>query len=1036
MRVRKKQRLKADVPQTTATGTGATGEAEATRSAEPPAAADTEALTPAGRRRGRARNRLLVSVAVGAVAVVAAGAPTLVAASRDAADAQDLVDLARLDQQAIALSHSLADERDGMVERHAADGGGDKSGAGVSEAQQNRVDRLARELRTAAEAAPSGPAGSSASPASIVEALEKLPGVRQRALAGKGDPLDSYDAYSEVIQTLRRLTRGIADGLPARAADRTAAALPDLARAVDQASATRGLLEAALAGQGSQRALVSAAGQARVRERAALADFEETADTEARDRYRTTVNGTDVNVAERYLKSVTAQNRLTPGTRALDQERFDSSVSARLAHMRGVQSSFAAAETERLEKLRDDDVTALQLRAGLVGGCLLLAVAVSVAVARSLTRPLSVLKRGSQRLGKDPAGEEPITFRGRNDEFADVVRALNTLRATAADLRRRSACAEQEQDQLAVEKAQLTERHQLLGEECDALREELRAAREKSPAGAPHRAPTAPTGAQDTAATGVGDGTREGAGGDAGADRSAFADLGSRTLTLVEHQLGIIEGLEEREADPDRLDTLFKLDHLATRMRRHSENLLLLAGTDRTEGHDSSATVPPAPLLDVLRAAVSEIAEYERVELGTPAPEVLVTGSAADDLSHLVAELLDNAAGFSPDGSGVRLGARLLEGGAALVSVEDEGQGMPGPQLAELNTRLAEPRAEIELQALRSSSDWGLGMYVVARLSARHGIRVGLREREEGGTVAEVTVPRALLPGSGDGVGPPLEAEDHARTVDERPQAGGQLHARPEEPERGEEPDAAVGGAAWTGAAAPGAAPPAGTAAPGTAAPGASGASAAGASAAGPEARHAEPRGPLTHPGLPQRVRRETPRESAVPHPRSGATAEELRRRLDGFQQGAREGLRDAGTPAEPTTARVPSPAGSPEAERIRHDEHGEHAEQTGQDTPHEQHQPAALREPEQHAAHDGQDARSRHAGQDVREAHGGHAGHDGPEPRPDGPGGHEQQDTPRDQEGRGSEQEAPGAQPEDISSAEKRAGAQLDGGTAEEARK
>ncbi|MBE9500715.1 hypothetical protein IHE61_30915 [Streptomyces sp. GKU 257-1] len=77
-----------------------------------------------------------------------------------------------------------------------------------------------------------------------------------------------------------------------------------------------------------------------------------------------------------------------------------------------MQSSFAAAETERLEKLRDDDVTALQLRAGLVGGCLLLAVAVSVAVARSLTRPLSVLKRGSQRLLKDPVGEEPITFRG------------------------------------------------------------------------------------------------------------------------------------------------------------------------------------------------------------------------------------------------------------------------------------------------------------------------------------------------------------------------------------------------------------------------------------------------------------------------------------------------------------------------------------------------------------------------------------------------------------------------------------------------
>ncbi|OEV28765.1 hypothetical protein AN220_00370, partial [Streptomyces nanshensis] len=421
---------------------------------------------------------------------------------------------------------------------------------------------------------------------------------------------------------------------------------------------------------------------------------------------------------------------------------------------------------------------------------------------------------------------------------------------------------------------------------------------------------------------------------------------------------------------------------------------------------DSSADVAPAPLLDVLRAAVSEIAEYERVELGTPAPEVRIAGSAADDLSHLVAELLDNAAGFSPAGSGVRLSAKLLEGGAALVSVEDEGRGVPEPQLAELNTRLAEPQAGTEAEALRASSGWGLGMYVVGRLSARHGIRVELRGREAGGTVAEVTVPRALLPGSGDGAGQPLEAEDHARTADEHPQAG-----------------ATGAGGSRTGAS-------------GTGAPGAR---ASGAGAAGPEARQAEPRGPLTHPGLPQRVRRETPRESAVPHPRGGATAEELRRKLGGFQQGAREGLRDAGTQAAPSTARVPSPAGSPEAERIRQDEHTGDDEHAGQDTPRdEQNRPAALREQGQHATHDGQDAQDRPAGQDVREAHGAHEGPeppDGPEPQ-DGQDGPEQQDAPPDRERRGGEREARGEQPEDISSAEQRAGAQLDGGTAEEARR
>ncbi|MBO8194856.1 nitrate- and nitrite sensing domain-containing protein [Streptomyces oryzae] len=852
-----------------------------------------------GRRRARVRNRLLVSVVVCAAAVVGAGAPTLVAGSQDAADAQELVDLARLNQQAIAFSHSLADERDGMVEYVAAGRSG-KGGTGVSEAQRDRVDRQAQELRAAASSAPSGSeaAAPSASPEAVVKAVKKLPAARQGAMRGRGSPLASYEAYSEIIQALRHLTRGIADGLPARAENRTAAALPDLARAVDQASATRGLLEAALAGQGSQRPLVTAAGQARLREQAALSDFEETADAKARDSYSTTVNGTDVNVAERYLTTVTAQNHLTAGARALDRERFDSSVSARLAHMRGVQSSFAVAEVKRLEKLRDDDVTALQLRAGLVGGCLLLAVALSIATARSLTRPLSVLKRGSQRLAKDPVGEEPITFRGRNDEFAEVVRALNSLRAGAAELRRRSACAEREQDQLAVEKAQLTEKHQLLTEEFAALRTELeagQAAREQS---------AAPT-----------------AGGEA-ADHSAFADLGSRTLTLVERQLGIIEGLEEREADPDRLDTLFKLDHLATRMRRHSENLLLLAGAERPERGAPSAPAAPAPLLDVLRAAVSEIAQYERVELGTLPPEVRVDGSAADDLSHLVAELLDNAAAFSPAETAVRLSARMLASGEALVSVEDEGEGVPGPRLAALNTRLdASQVAEDD-----GSGPWGLGMSVVARLSARHRIRVRLRGREGGGTAAEVTVPHALVldgvdrtqtSGAAAGSEPSLNAGEPPQHEDESPQdesgpaPAEDEHSRTDDqaPTQAEEPEgseAADRSATQTHAE------------------------------LGERGEQAEPPASVTHPGLPQRVRRETPREPTAPHQRKGGTtAEELRRKLDGFQQGAREGLRDA-----MAHTAAGSPTETEQGRQSRHNQQGRHSQdnqQPGQESRAEQ---------------------------------------------------------------------------------------------------
>lgn len=970
-----------------------------------------------------------MSVTVSALAVAGAGAPTLVAGSSDTAAAQELVDLARLDQQAIALSHSLADERDGMVEYIAAGRGG----TGVGKALRSRVDRQARELRTAAASAPTGPTALS-DPAALVKALKKLPSVRKRAMTGRGGPMESYEDYSHVIRTLRQLTNDVAAGLPARAKDRTASALPDLARAIDQASATRGLLEAALAGQGTQRSLVKEAGQARVREAAALADFEENADAKARDRYSTTVNGTDVSVAERYLDHLTTRQYLPPGGRALDKERFDASVSARIAHMRGVQSSFAAAEIKRLEGLRDDDVTALQVRAGLVGFCLLLAVALSVATARSLTRPLAVLRHGSKRLANDPAGEEPITFHGRNDEFADVVRSLNTLRATAAELRRRSSCAEREQDQLAVEKAQLTEQHQLLAEDFAKLRAELAQARDQLAGAAP--------GALAAEVAG-------GSGSDAApaeAGYGAFADLATRSLHLVDRQLGIIEGLEEKEADPARLDTLFKLDHLATRVRRHSENLLLLAGAERFE-RDGLPEEVPAPLLDVMRAAVSEIAQYERVELVPLPQEVRVSGSAADDLSHLVAELLDNAAAFSPAESRVRLIARTLEDGAVTVSVEDEGTGMSGEARAELNARLAEP------ETADASGPWGLGLYVVSRLSARHGVRVRLRSREEGGIAADVTVPHTLLlpaapdafdgaastggpgplagagtqggaddgehrigdtyggaygaavaPGPAqdqghaldqDGRGSPAlpgvrtfdRGNEHARAADQAPglpgrndpstgpfgpaqSAGSVQPTQPTQPTQlaqtespqplfpegqssegqsseGQSPvgqssegvsgegrsprshlpqgrSSATRSAESAPSAAPAAPAPYASGTPGT--PGisgsttdASGASAgargggaaddaAGASSSSgraggsPEAGGSSVTGgPVTHTGLPKRVRGAAspeagaPGETSAPRPRKGgADPEELRRRLDGFQQGARRGLRDA----------------------------------------------------------------------------------------------------------------------------------------------
>ncbi|MCX5209008.1 ATP-binding protein [Kitasatospora sp. NBC_00240] len=225
---------------------------------------------------------------------------------------------------------------------------------------------------------------------------------------------------------------------------------------------------------------------------------------------------------------------------------------------------------------------------------------------------------------------------------------------------------------------------------------------------------------------------------------STFVNLAMRTLTLVERQLVLIEALEGREADPAQLESLFRLDHLATRMRRNSENMLLLAGLENS--HRSRKTVT---LLDVVRAAVSEIERYERVKLGFLA-SIRLSGAVADDTSHLVAELLENATAFSPPQDQVEVGGWLLDNGELMISVVDRGIGLPGERLRALNEQLSEPsepgsdrRDALLAGALTGRS---MGLFVVARLARRHGIRVQLRENVQGGGVtAMVMLPREAL---------------------------------------------------------------------------------------------------------------------------------------------------------------------------------------------------------------------------------------------------------------------------------------------------
>jgi signal transduction histidine kinase len=212
-----------------------------------------------------------------------------------------------------------------------------------------------------------------------------------------------------------------------------------------------------------------------------------------------------------------------------------------------------------------------------------------------------------------------------------------------------------------------------------------------------------------------------------------FVNLARRSQILVDRLIGHLDRLERGEEDPDRLAELFQLDHLATRMRRNDENLLVLAGADSTRVQRE-----PAPLMDVMRAAQSEVEHYTRIEFGMIDRDIEIAAHSVNDMVHMIAELLDNATAFSPPDSAVMVEARRV-GDRAVLLVEDHGIGISNEQMAELNDRLANP-PQVDVAVSRM-----MGLVVVARLAARHGVKVELRSARERGTIADVTLPATVL---------------------------------------------------------------------------------------------------------------------------------------------------------------------------------------------------------------------------------------------------------------------------------------------------
>ncbi|GAA1034196.1 hypothetical protein GCM10009557_38220 [Virgisporangium ochraceum] len=213
--------------------------------------------------------------------------------------------------------------------------------------------------------------------------------------------------------------------------------------------------------------------------------------------------------------------------------------------------------------------------------------------------------------------------------------------------------------------------------------------------------------------------------------RDIFLNLARRTQALVHRQLTLLDEMERRHDNAAQLDDLFRLDHLATRMRRNAENLIVLSGA--TPGRAWRRTVP---IVDVIRGAVAEVEDYTRVTV-LPTGEYGLAGRAVSDVIHLLAELVENALSFSPPHTEVQVKSQLVANGY-VVEIEDRGLGMTEQELADANRLIARP-PEFNLSAVR------LGLFVVSRLAERHRMRVQLRESPYGGTTAIVLIPRELI---------------------------------------------------------------------------------------------------------------------------------------------------------------------------------------------------------------------------------------------------------------------------------------------------
>ncbi|MEW2454909.1 sensor histidine kinase [Streptomyces albus] len=665
-------------------------ETKAGKDATPPGTGDAPDVPDPGSRMAlrnwRISTRLVSLLALPVIAATTLGGMRISDSLQNVDQLDKMKLLTKMTEQATELAAALQEERDRSAGPLVSTGN-DKDDTVV--ASREKTDKAFRSFKKATgdvDGTDKAMAGVQSTVLDITRQLTAINTIRERAYENPEYVSQTVNSYNQLIESLLSLSQDMAQATSNSEMIRSTRALAAFSSAKEYASIQRAIISAGLAHQPTPKLSESDRLYARTAtdsEGAELDSFGQIYGDKATADLLKPISGGDVNVvmADKY------RDRMLHSPDAIKKQRrtyvdwMDQDTS-KLGAMDKIERTLLEKMEQQARELRSE----AQREAFISGALILLVLGISLVgafvVARSMVRSLRRLQDTAQDVARRRLPE--LVKQMSEAEPQDVDTSVESVGVHSRDEIGKVAAAFDDVHREAV---------RLAGEQA-LLRGNVNA---------------------------------------------MFTNLSRRSQGLIQRQLSLISELESREADPDQLSSLFKLDHLATRMRRNGENLLVLAGEE-----PGRRWTRPVPLVDVLRAAASEVEQYERIELNS-VPATEVAGRVVNDLVHLLAELLENATSFSSPQTKVKVTGHALPDGRVLIEIHDTGIGLSPEDLSAINERLANPPT-VDVSVSRR-----MGLFVVGRLSLRHGIRIQLRPSDSGGTTALVMLPVDIAQGGGQG---------------------------------------------------------------------------------------------------------------------------------------------------------------------------------------------------------------------------------------------------------------------------------------------